>query len=79
MLGDAWGSFHISEISGAAFQMSEYNEYRARAAELQQKAKGAAGEDEKQSWLALADSWLQTAELQESLRRQERGTGAVAA
>jgi hypothetical protein len=54
--------------------MSEYNEYRVRAAEFQQKAKNASSEDDKHSWLALADSWLQTAELREILERQERQT-----
>ena len=43
--------------------MSAFDIYQARAAECQQKAKATQSEDEKQSWLALADSWLVTAEL----------------
>jgi hypothetical protein len=41
--------------------MYEFDIYQARAAEYQQSAKDAQTEDEKQSWLALADSWLVTA------------------
>jgi hypothetical protein len=50
--------------------MREYRDYVARAAKCEQKAKGVQNEDEKQSWLALADSWRQTAELQQSLNPQ---------
>ncbi len=59
--------------------MSEYNEYRARAAEFRQRAKSASSEDEKHSWLAIADSWLQTAELNKILDHHERITRAAAA
>ncbi len=48
----------------------EYREYMARAAKCEQKAKSVQDEDERQSWLALADSWRQTAELQRSLNPQ---------
>jgi len=41
-------------------RMYPFDIYQARAAECQQKAKVAQSEDEKQSWLALADSWLMT-------------------
>jgi hypothetical protein len=37
----------------------------ARAAQCQQKAESARNEDDEQSWLALADSWRYTAELQQ--------------
>jgi hypothetical protein len=59
--------------------MSECDEYRARAAECRQKAKNARGEDEKHSLLALADSWLQTAELHKILDHHARGAHAAAA
>jgi len=36
-------------------RMYPFDIYQARAAECQQKAKVAQSEDEKQSWLALAD------------------------
>ena len=45
--------------------------YAARAAECQQKAKDAQSEEQKQSWLAMADSWQQTAELKRALERQK--------
>lgn len=38
--------------------MSAYNHYRARAAEYQQRAENAPNEQDKYSWLALAESWL---------------------
>jgi hypothetical protein len=41
------------------------HEYMARAAQCQQKAESARNEDDEQSWLALADSWRYTAELQQ--------------
>jgi hypothetical protein len=40
-----------------------------RAARCQEKAKTAHSEDDKQSWLALAQSWLETAELEWLLQR----------
>jgi hypothetical protein len=52
--------------------MSKYDHYRARAAECQQKAKSARSDDDKHSWLAMADSWLKTAELHQILERQAR-------
>jgi hypothetical protein len=48
--------------------MREYRDYMARAAKCEQKAKGAQNPDERQSWLAMADSWRQTAELHQMLR-----------
>ena len=50
--------------------MREYNEYAARAAECEQRAKDARNEAERQSWLVMADSWRETAKLQETLKRQ---------
>jgi hypothetical protein len=50
--------------------MREYNEYAARVAECEQRAKDARNEAEKQSWLAMADSWRETAKLQDILKRQ---------
>lgn len=47
-----------------------FDEHMARAAECQQKAKVARSDEDKLSWLTLADSWLKTAELQKILRRQ---------
>jgi hypothetical protein len=38
--------------------MWELDVYVARAAECQQKAKGAKNEEQKQSWLAMAGAWL---------------------
>ncbi len=59
--------------------MSECNEYRARAAECRQKAKSAGNEEEKHSLLAIADSWLQTAELHKILDHHARVARAAAA
>jgi hypothetical protein len=50
--------------------MREYNEYVARVAICEQRAKDARTESEKQSWLVMADSWRETAKLQETLKRQ---------
>ena len=47
-----------------------FDEYVARAAECQQKAKVARSGEDELSWLTLADSWLKTAELQRLLKRQ---------
>jgi hypothetical protein len=47
-------------------RMYPFDIYQARAAECQQRAKNAQTEDEKQSWLALADSWLTTAQLRQA-------------
>jgi hypothetical protein len=49
-----------------------FDEYTARAAECQQKAKVARSDEDKLSWLTLADSWLKTAELQRLLKRQSK-------
>ncbi len=50
--------------------MRSFGEYMAHVAECQEKAKSARNEEDKQSWLALADSWLQTAELKVKLSKQ---------
>ena len=47
-----------------------FNDYVARVAECEQKAKIARSQDDKDSWLAMADSWRKTAELQLILERQ---------
>ena len=47
-------------------RMYEFDIFQARAAECQQRAKSAQSEDEKQGWLALADSWLVTAQLRQA-------------
>jgi hypothetical protein len=52
------------------YQMSEYNEYVARVAECEQRSKTACDENEKLSWLIRADSWRETAKLQEILQRK---------
>jgi hypothetical protein len=44
--------------------MREYNDYVARVAVCEQRAKDARTESEKQSWLVMADSWRETAKLQ---------------
>jgi hypothetical protein len=49
-----------------------FDEYAARAAECQQKAKTARSVEDMLSWLTLADSWLKTAELQRLLKRQSQ-------
>jgi hypothetical protein len=46
--------------------MYAFDIYQARAAECQQRARVAQSEDEKQSWLALADSWMMTAQLRQT-------------
>jgi hypothetical protein len=46
--------------------MYEFDIFQARAAECQQRAKVAQTEDERHSWLALADSWLITAKLRQT-------------
>lgn len=50
--------------------MREFDHYMARVAECEQRAKGARSDDDKQSWLAMADSWRSTAELEKTLDRQ---------
>jgi hypothetical protein len=49
--------------------MREHNEYMARVAVCEQRAKKARTESEKQSWLVMADSWRETVKLQEMLSR----------
>jgi hypothetical protein len=53
--------------------MREYNEYVARVAQREQRSKTARNEGEKQRWLAMADSWRETAKLQ----RNFAAAGAV--
>jgi hypothetical protein len=55
-----------------------FDEYTARAAECQQKAKVARSGEDKVSWLTLAESWLKTAELQKLLKRQLQVFRAIA-
>jgi hypothetical protein len=50
--------------------MGEYNEWMARVALCEQRAKGARTESEKQHWLVMADSWRETVKLREMLTRQ---------
>jgi hypothetical protein len=50
--------------------MRECNEYVARIAVCEQRAKDAHTENEKQGWLVMADSWRETVKLQEMLARQ---------
>ena len=50
--------------------MGECNEYVARVAVCEQRAKDARTESEKQGWLVMADSWRETAKLQEMLALQ---------
>ena len=50
--------------------MGEYNDYVARVAICEQRAKDARTESEKQSWLVMADSWRETVKLEETLKRQ---------
>jgi len=50
--------------------MSKYSVACNIAAQSQRKAEATRNEDEKQSWLAVADSWLKTAEFYEILERQ---------
>ncbi len=50
-------------------RMHEYNDYVARVAVCEQRAKEARTESEKQSWLVMADSWRETVKLQETLTR----------
>ena len=49
--------------------MREDNEYVARAAVCEQRAKDARTESEKHSWLVMADSWRETVKLQDMLTR----------
>jgi len=42
----------------------------AHVAEFEQKAKTACSEEDKHSWLAMADSWRKSAELRLILERQ---------
>jgi hypothetical protein len=53
--------------------MRDYDIARDIAAQCQRKAEAAYGEDDRHSWLALADSWLQTAELKQTVRGLEPG------
>jgi len=55
-----------------------FDEHMAHAAECQQKAKVARSDEDKLSWLTLADSWLKTAELQKLLKRQAQFLRATA-
>jgi len=56
-----------------------FDEYASRIAECEQKAKSARNEDGRHSWIAMADSWRQTAKLRQILERQERDVHKVVA
>ncbi len=58
----------LSSSGETMSSMREYRDYMARASKCEQKAKAARPEDEKQSWLAMADSWRATAELHQMLK-----------
>ena len=47
-----------------------FNEYVAHVAQCEQSAKTARNEDDKHSWLAMAESWRKSAELRLILERQ---------
>jgi hypothetical protein len=49
--------------------------YVACIAACEQRAKDSGNEAERQSWLVMADSWRETAKLQESLNRQTEFIG----
>lgn len=49
--------------------MREFDRHMARVAECEQRAKGARSDDDRQSWLAMADSWRHTADLAKILER----------
>jgi hypothetical protein len=51
--------------------MQKYNIARDCAAQCQRKAKTSRNEDDMHSWLALSDSWFQTAKLQQQLAEME--------
>lgn len=52
--------------------MRSFGECLNQATECQYKAKTASNDDDRESWLAFADSWLQTAELKAKLDMQRR-------
>jgi len=47
-----------------------FNEYVAHVAQCEQRAKTARNEEDKHSWLAMAESWRKSAELRLILDRQ---------
>jgi hypothetical protein len=53
-------------------RMYEFDIFKARAAECEQRAKDSKTEDEKQSWLAIADSWHVTAKLRQTESQDRR-------
>jgi len=56
--------------------MRDYEIARDIAAQCQRTANTAQHEEDKYSWLALADSWLKTAELKQTLRELEAAQAA---
>jgi hypothetical protein len=46
--------------------MYAFDDFQARAAECRRRAKNAQTEDEKHSWLALAESWRVTGRLRQT-------------
>ncbi len=53
------------------YPMQEYKHYIARANECQRRAQTAPTEDHRQSWLAMSESWRQTAELHRQFAEPE--------
>jgi hypothetical protein len=80
---DVWrrGFYSWTYIStGKTIQMYElFDEYASRIADYEGKAKSAGNEDDRHSWLAMADSWRHTAQLRQLLERQERDVHMVVA
>ena len=64
------GAFGSPRCKVLETKMSKYSVACGIATQCQRKAEATRNEDEKQSWLAVADSWLKTAELHEILERQ---------
>ena len=58
--------------------MYEFDIFKARAAECEQRAKNSETEDEKQSWLAIADSWHVTAKLRQAENPDRQFSAAAA-
>jgi hypothetical protein len=58
--------------------MYEFDIFKARAVECEQRAKDCENDDEKQSWLALADSWHTTAKLRQTEKPNKQLSAAAA-
>jgi hypothetical protein len=66
---DGMGGSQWRAYAGSLFWGQSDNEYVARAAVCEQRAKDARTESENQSWLVMAESWRETVKLQEMLTR----------